>query len=44
MAVLLFNLFATKYSVCYRGIHEKGSGDVFSSVFVQRDRWIVYIV
>ena len=28
----------------YRGIHEKGSGDVVSAVCVQRDRKIVYIV
>ena len=28
----------------YRGIHEKGMGDVVSAVCVQRDRKIVYVV
>jgi len=28
----------SELSVLYRGIHEKGSGDVVSAVCVQRDR------
>ena len=37
--LMLYVVCASKrVRISYRGIHEKGSGDVVSAIFVQRDR------